>query len=76
MTNPLFLTPDEIKELSGFTFKDLQVTQLRTMGIPFRINGRGRPIVARSVIDGTNTNSSNLQQEWQPSVLQKRGKAA
>ncbi|WP_175692931.1 DUF4224 domain-containing protein [Burkholderia ambifaria] len=55
----LFLTADEVAELTGVrtgrrgkSREELQVAWLRTSGIPFWVNARGRPIIARARITG------------------------
>lgn len=47
-----FLTTDDIATLTGRKLKSLQVQALRQMGIPFFINAIGRPVVARSTVEG------------------------
>lgn len=54
-----FLTPDEIITLTGIkrghdgkTREELQVEQLRIMGVPFRVNARGAPVVTWAGVDG------------------------
>ena len=71
MTAPLFLTPTELRELTGFAFKARQIEQLRQMGLPFCVNGCGKPVVARAAIDGSSLREQQpLQQTWHPAVLQ------
>lgn len=48
----IFLTAEEMAELTGYKRHSKQIEALRQMGIPCRINARGRPIVTRSVIEG------------------------
>jgi len=48
----IFLTAEEMAELTGYKRHGKQIEALRQMGIPCRINARGRPVVARSVIEG------------------------
>ncbi|WP_321921664.1 DUF4224 domain-containing protein [Burkholderia sp. BCC1998] len=55
----LFLTAEEVGELTGVltgrrgkSREALQVEWLRTSGIPFWVNARGRPIIARVRITG------------------------
>lgn len=48
----MFLTEAEIKALTGRTLKRLQCEQLRKNGIPFFVNASGRPVVAKSTIEG------------------------
>ncbi|MDD5056595.1 MAG: DUF4224 domain-containing protein [Sideroxydans sp.] len=78
MDTPLFLSADELYLLTGFKFKAKQITQLRTMGIAFRINGCGRPVVTRSAIEGgkESKTSQKQKQEWQPTLLQFDPRAA
>lgn len=44
----LFLTDEEIRELTGRAHRGRQIAWLRTSGIPFHVNAAGRPIVARA----------------------------
>jgi len=44
----LFLTQDQVQELTGFKLKSRQIDYLRDEGIPFRVNGLGLPIVVES----------------------------
>ncbi|WP_120967359.1 MULTISPECIES: DUF4224 domain-containing protein [unclassified Comamonas] len=69
-----FLTPDEIKELTGVNTgkngkkrEELQVSALRTMKIPFYINAVGRPIVTRSTIEGS-TRKKEQAPSWEPAL--------
>lgn len=70
MTTALFLTAEELRELTGYALKDRQIKQLRTMGIAFRINGCGRPVVTRSAIEGGTKQPDAQPQEWKPTLLQ------
>lgn len=63
----MFLTPEEIAELTGRKVKRLQVEQLRTMGIPFYVNAVGRPVVVRSILE--NNKASTPKQKWQSPML-------
>ena len=65
-TSGAFLTPDELVVLTGFHRKGRQVEQLRRMGIAFYVNGCGRPVVARSSIEGSAAGASLCA--WTPSV--------
>ncbi|WP_322742799.1 DUF4224 domain-containing protein [Alcaligenes faecalis] len=77
----VFLTPAEVAELTGINKgkrisghllhrEQLQVQWLRTSGIPFFENARGRPIVARAAIEGrTAGGDPKPVRAWQPSVL-------
>ena len=48
----MFLNADELVELTGRTFKSKQIEALRRMGVPFRVNVCGRPVVATAAIEG------------------------
>lgn len=70
----LFLTPDEIQELTGIKRgkqgkrrEALQVAALRAMRIPFHVNAVGRPVVARSMIEG-NISKEEATQQWEPAL--------
>ena len=75
----LFLEESEVARLTGI-FKGakgehkyiLQAKQLRSMGIPFFVNARKEPVVARSFFE--NPKSANLEQPttlpWAPRALQ------
>jgi len=63
-----FLAAEEISELTGIrTGKDgksreqLQSVALKKMHIPHYVNARGRPIVARAIIEGGGPSSSRGQ---------------
>jgi hypothetical protein len=71
----IFLTPDEVAELTGIkrgrdklTRNDLQVMQLRAMHIAFFINASGRPIVTKAAVEGT-IEPRIQKQAWRPAVL-------
>jgi hypothetical protein len=52
MTEPLFLDDDQLQQLTGRKIRRCQIDALRTMGVPFRINAAGKPVVCRSAIEG------------------------
>ncbi|MGK8202921.1 DUF4224 domain-containing protein [Burkholderia cenocepacia] len=71
----LFLTADEVGELTGVrngrngqSRDELQVAWLRTSGIPFWVNARGRPIIARASITGHPTLPAP-KPKYQPAAL-------
>lgn len=65
-----FLSPDELRTLTGRARKALQVEQLRRMGLPFWVNAAGRPVVARAAVEGANIAGDNKNGDsWQPNVL-------
>lgn len=61
----MFLTANELRELTGFTRRSRQIAQLRQMGIAFWINGAGRPVVPRAVIEGRKT-APQPAKTWEP----------
>lgn len=71
----LFITQDEVRELTGFSVKQKQIEQLKRMGIPFFVNGCGRPIVTVSAVEGRKQEAPALQ-GWQPAILTGTRKAA
>lgn len=71
MTTPLFLTSEELRALTGYAIKARQIAQLRTMGIAFRVNGCGKPVVTRATVEGGALAQQPVApQAWQPAVLQ------
>lgn len=68
-----FLERDEIKALTGRSYLKLQIEALKNMGIPFFVNAIGRPVVARSAIEGrSGTSAAPIKKAWVPKVLQTR----
>lgn len=69
-----FLTKEEIAELTGRKYIRLQIEALRKMGLPFFINAIGRPVVARSVIEGRREKAEPTpkKKEWVPDVLKNK----
>lgn len=72
----LFLTPQEVVELTGIargrdgkTREQMQADHLRKLGVPFFPNAAGRPIVARTVIENGLQQKKQTQPIWQPAVL-------
>jgi hypothetical protein len=67
----LFLDDEELAKLTGFSRKARQVQQLRIMGIPFYVNGAGRAVVARSVVDGSRYEARKTAGSWSPAALKR-----
>ncbi|WP_186053548.1 DUF4224 domain-containing protein [Burkholderia gladioli] len=63
----LFLSLNDIVVLTGRKVKSKQVEALRRMGVPFFVNACGRPVVARSAIEGGATKA--LSPGWNPSII-------
>ncbi len=64
-----FLSDADVAMLTGRKKKDFQREQLMKMGIPFFVNACGRPVVARSFIDGKEDIKAQPQKRWEPPVL-------
>ena len=47
-----FLTKEEVARLTGRKTRHLQAAQLRQMGIPFRVNAVGEPVVTVAAVVG------------------------
>lgn len=71
----LFLSQDEVRELTGYTIKAKQIDQLRRMGIPFLVNGAGRPVVTTAAVEGRKQQVPQTQ-GWSPAILTGGRKAA
>lgn len=48
----IFVDDEDMITLTGYRSARKQIQQLRTMGIPFRVNAGGLPVVAISAIEG------------------------
>ena len=68
MNVDLFLNAEEVHQLTGFKRKTKQIQQIKKMGIPFFINATNRPIVSRSVVDGSAKAKPPKTQGWQPAL--------
>ena len=64
-TTDTFLTDEELVRLTARKVKNKQIESLRRMGIPFFINACGRPIVARTAINGLGDKSVH-HPAWMP----------
>lgn len=71
MNSPLFLTEEEVATLTGRKRKAGQIHALKAMGIAFRVNALGKPVVTRSTVEGTAVADDPGKQRWVPAVLQK-----
>jgi hypothetical protein len=49
----MFLTPDEVRQLTGRTRPSAQIIQLEVQGIKFITDADGKPIVVRNDIGAT-----------------------
>ena len=69
-----FLSKPEIEFLTGRKHKSLIIEQLNAMGIPFKQNANGYPVVRRDYdkVKSRTTTQTELYEDnaWRPSVLQ------
>jgi biotin operon repressor len=59
----MFLSVEDLNELTGRKAKSKQIEALKKMGLTFFINAAGRPVVPSSVIDG-NKSSNKPTKKW------------
>lgn len=48
----IFVDDEDMVKLTGYHTPRKQIQQLRAMGVPFRVNGMGRPMVTLAAIEG------------------------
>lgn len=67
----MFLSTNDLVELTGRKFRVKQIEALRCMGIPFFVNALGRPVVARSAVEGGGRVIAKAVADtsWKPRVL-------
>nr|WP_246216305.1 DUF4224 domain-containing protein [Paraburkholderia agricolaris] len=67
----MFLSTQELVQLTGRKVKAKQIDALRRMGIAFFVNALGRPVVARAAIEGKGeaVRERPVRSSWQPRVL-------
>ena len=64
-----FLNPAEMQDLTGYKAASKQCQQLRSQGIPFFVNARGHPRVARETISGgTKKATPKPKPKWEPNI--------
>jgi hypothetical protein len=72
MPADVFLDDAALRKLTGFAHKARQVEQLRRMGVPFWVNGRGQAVVACSAVQGSKPAEVDTpKQAWVPRVLRR-----
>lgn len=65
-----FLEPDEIAILTGRPQRSRQIQALAKMGVPFFVNDIGRPVVARSAVEGRGLKTEPAPKKaWVPKAL-------
>lgn len=70
MNDPMFLTEDELVELTGYRQPSKQIVHLRAQRIPFHPNKAGHPRVTRAAVEGRKVASAPAQASkttWSPS---------
>lgn len=67
----MFLSIEELVQLTGRKVKAKQITALRAMGVPFFVNALGQPVVARVAVEGRGQVSGDrvARASWQPRVV-------
>lgn len=67
----LFLTDDELVDLTGYRQPSKQIGQLKAQRIPFHTNRAGHPKVARAVVEGRKVATAEKAEKpassWSPS---------
>jgi hypothetical protein len=63
-----FLKDDELKKLTGRSFKSKQIQWIRAEGIPFRVSATGHPVVVRFALEGKAV-IPEQQPRWVPNFL-------
>lgn len=69
MDEEIFLTKDQVIQLTGRRSPRKQIEALRSMTIPFFVNSQGRPIIALTTIIGNKKGDQNFKKEkWAPGL--------
>jgi hypothetical protein len=63
----LFLTDEEVADLTGYKQASKQVAMLRRQGVPFHVNASGHPKVARAIVEGLRASEPAKPKQWSPS---------
>lgn len=69
-----FLSVAEVAALTGRKKHSLQIALLKKIGMPFWVNARGQPIIARTALDGRKevVKPPAANEPWVPNVLRKK----
>ncbi|MFM0649391.1 DUF4224 domain-containing protein [Paraburkholderia bryophila] len=67
----MFLSTQELVQLTGRKVKAKQIDALRRMGIAFFVNALGRPVVTRAAVEGklVVSRERTTQPAWHPRVM-------
>lgn len=60
----MFLTKDEVADLTGRKIKTKQIEHLRQMRITFWVNANGVPVVPRTAIEGPRQAPASVEPQW------------
>ena len=66
MTKDDFLDDEALRLLTGYKVARLQINQLRRMGLPFFVNGAGKPVVPRAAVEGSRSKTKQKESAWHP----------
>lgn len=66
----IFLTRDEVAELTGRKIKARQIEHLHSLGLVFWINAHGVPVVPRAAIEGRTDRPPAVRQKVTSPALQ------
>ncbi len=64
----MFLSAEEIATLTGRKVKSKQIEALRAMGLAYRVNATGHPVVTTAAVEGQK-NAPPEQKKWVPNVM-------
>ena len=64
----MFLNEEEIHILTGRKMKSLQIAALRQMGVAFRVNATGHPVVTKAAVEGRKEDKPP-RPSWTPRAL-------
>src|SRR5689334_22074432 len=68
MTGRLFLTRDEVAELTGGRTRAVQIRVLQSNGTRHFINASGWPVVPISAVTGERANPNEKEMEWRSAL--------
>lgn len=68
----MFLTDEEVYQLTGSRRRKGQAEVLRRNGIPFFIRADGWPVVTVAAVEGRPERTSPAEPEWIPNVLKRQ----
>ncbi|TAL98389.1 MAG: DUF4224 domain-containing protein [Paraburkholderia sp.] len=67
----MFLSVQELVQLTGRKVKTKQILALRSMGVPFFVNALEQPVVTRAAVEGRAPVAGErvVRPSWQPRVV-------